>query len=116
MKRVADKHERICLHLISWQINIDQDPKYPLVVDAASRARVDAVLVAAVLGLTPAQSQVAALLAEGLSVCEVAAATGRQANAVYWLLKQIYKKLGVSRQADLVRLVLSAAELPGSGR
>ena len=85
-------------------------------VDAASRARVDAVLVAAVLGLTPAQSQVAALLAEGLSVCEVAAATGRQANAVYWLLKQIYKKLGVSRQADLVRLVLSAAELPGSGR
>ena len=27
MKRVADKHERICLHLISWQINIDQDPK-----------------------------------------------------------------------------------------
>ena len=87
-----------------------------LVVDAASRARVDPALVAAVLGLTPAQSQVAALLAEGLSVNEVAAATHRQANAVYWHLKQIYKKLGVSRQADLVRLVLSAAELPGSGR
>ena len=87
-----------------------------LVVDAASRARVDPALVAAVLGLTPAQSQVAALLAEGLSVNEVAAVTHRQANAVYWHLKQIYKKLGVSRQADLVRLVLSAAELPGSGR
>ena len=87
-----------------------------LVVDAASRARVDPALVAAVLGLTPAQSQVAALLAEGLSVNEVAAVTHRQANAVYWHLKQIYKKQGVSRQADLVRLVLSAAELPGSGR
>ena len=87
-----------------------------LVVDAASRPRVDPGLVAAVLGLTPAQSQVAALLAEGLSVNEVAAATHRQANAVYWHLKQIYKKLRVSRQADLVRLVLSAAELPGSGR
>ena len=87
-----------------------------LVVDPASRPRVDPGLVASVLGLTPAQSQVAALLAEGMSVNEVAAATHRQANAVYWLLKQIYKKLGISRQADLVRLVLSAAELPGSGR
>ena len=87
-----------------------------LVVDPASRPRVAPALVASVLGLTPAQSQVAALLAEGLSVNEVAAATHRQANAVYFLLKQIYKKLGVSRQADLVRLVLSAAELPGSGR
>ena len=87
-----------------------------LVVDPASRPRVDPGLVASVLGLTPAQSQVAALLAEGMSVNEVAAATHRQANAAYWLLKQIYKKLGISRQADLVRLVLSAAELPGSGR
>ena len=30
-----------------------------------------------------------------MSVNEVAAATHRQANAVYWLLKQIYKKLDI---------------------
>ena len=71
---------------------------------------------AAALGLTPAQSQVVALLAEGLSVREAAAATGRQANAVYFLLKQIYKKQGISRQADLVRLVLSLTELSEAGR
>ena len=33
MKRVADKHERICLHLISWQINIDQYPKSEIDAD-----------------------------------------------------------------------------------
>ena len=33
-----------------------------------------------------------------------------------WLEAGAAKKLGVSRQADLVRLALSAAELPGSGR
>ena len=87
-----------------------------LVVDADARPRIDPARVAAALGLTPAQSQVAALLAEGLSVREVAAATGRQANAVYFLLKQIYKKQGISRQADLVRLVLSLTELSEAGR
>ena len=82
-----------------------------LVIDADSRPRVDPARVAVSLGLTPAQSQVAALMAEGMSVSEVATATGRKANAVYFLLKQIYKRQGISRQAELVRLVLSLTEL-----
>ena len=77
-----------------------------LVVDPASRPRVDAGLMAEALGLTPSQSQVAALLAAGSSVRDIALMTGRQENAVYKHLKQIYRKLGISRQADLVRLVL----------
>ncbi len=36
---------------------------------------------------------------------------GHTKDAVYWHLKSIYKKLPVSRQADLVRLVLSVADL-----
>ena len=87
-----------------------------LVVDPANRPRVDPVLVASLLDLTPAQSQVAALLSEGMSVNEVAASTGRQANAVYFLLKQIYKRQGISRQAELVQLVMSAAELQSPRR
>ena len=49
----------------------------------------------------------AALLATGSTVRDIAATTGRQENAVYKHLKQTYRKLGISRQADLVRLVLS---------
>ena len=37
-------------------------------------------------------------------------ATGLTDNAIYWHLKQIYQKKSISRQVDLVRLVLSIAE------
>ena len=81
-----------------------------LLVEPGRRHRVDPGLVATTLGLTPAEGQVAVWLAAGRSVGEMAAATGRTKGAVYWHLKQIYQKLPVSRQADLVRLVLSIAE------
>ena len=53
---------------------------------------------------------VAVWLAEGKSVQEMVEATGHTRDAIYWLLKQIYQKRHISRQADLVRLVLSIAE------
>ena len=82
-----------------------------LVVEPGRRQRVAPDLVATTLGLTPAESQVAAWLAEGKSVREIAEATGRTTNAVYWHLKQIYQKKSISGQVDLVRLVLSIAEV-----
>ena len=82
-----------------------------LVVDPSSRPLVDAGMVAEALGLTPAQSEVAALLAAGSSVRDIAEATGRKENAVHKHLKQTYKRLGISRQAELVRLVLSRTTL-----
>ena len=83
-----------------------------LVVDPASRPRIDPCRVAATLGLTPAEARVSALLAEGQSVREIAAASGYQESYVRWLLKQVYKKQGVSGQVALVRLVLAAHTLP----
>ena len=73
--------------------------------------RVDPDLVATTLELTPGESQVAVWLAEGKSVHEMAQATGLTRGAIHWHLKQIYQKHHISRQADLVRLVLSIAEL-----
>ena len=87
-----------------------------VVVDPAIRPRIDPDLVAAGLGLTRSESQVAAMLSEGRSVRDIARMTGRQENSVYKLLKQVYRKHGVNRQVDLIRLVLSLAELPGQGR
>ena len=51
------------------------------------------------------------MLAEGQAIGEIALATGRHKSAIYWLLHQIYPNLGISRQADLVRMVLSLSEL-----
>ena len=85
-------------------------------VDAGNRPRVDAGRLAGTLGLTAAQSRVAALLARGRTVRDIAVASGRQESTIRSHVKQIHRKLGVSRRADLVRLVLSAGVLPDSRR
>ena len=78
-----------------------------LLVEPGCPPRRDPGVVARVLGLTPAESQVAVRLAEGQSVREMAEARGVTDRAIYWHLQQIYQKQSISRQADLVRLVLS---------
>ena len=85
-----------------------------LVVDPARRPQVDPMMVSKVLNLTTAQGQVAALLAQGLSIREIAASTGRQENTVYKHLKETYRKLGISRQGELARLVLATARFTPS--
>ena len=50
-------------------------------------------------------------LTEGKSVEVMAEATGHTRRAIYWHLQQIYQKHHISRQVDLVRLVLSIADL-----
>ena len=84
-----------------------------LVVDPASRRSVDPAMAGAVLGLTKMESQVAVLLAEGRSVAQIAAAFGRKESTIRSHVKQMFAKLGLSRQVDLVRLVMS---LPGAQR
>lgn len=84
-----------------------------LVVDPADRPRLNPRRVASVLGLTPAEGRVAALLAEGRPVPDIATAAGYRESYVRSLLKQVYKKQGVPGQAALVRLVLAADALPG---
>ncbi len=78
-----------------------------LLVDPGVRPKIDVDLVAATFRLTRAESQVAAALAEGSSVREIAESTFRAESSVRWLVKQIHAKLGISRQADLVRMILS---------
>ena len=83
-----------------------------LVVDLAGRPRIGARRLGEALGLTPAESRVAARLAEGRSVREIAASEGCQKEYVRWILKQIYRKHGLSGQAALARLVFATDALP----
>ena len=87
-----------------------------LIVDPGSRLGIDADLVGKTFRLTRAESQVAAALAAGSTVREIAKETFRAESSVRWLVKQIHAKLGISRQADLVRLVLSTVSTPMAGR
>ena len=87
-----------------------------LVVDPARRARIDPELVMVALDLTPAESQVAAMLAEGRTPRNIAAATGCRESTIRWHIQKIFVKHGISRQVELVRLVSPLAGVPRSGR
>ena len=71
---------------------------------------------ASLLGLTPRESHLALALAEGRTVQDVARETGRSVNTVRWHLQHIYTKLGLSRQAEVVRVVTALADVPGVRR
>ena len=49
------------------------------------------------------------LLAEGKTVREIASSTGRRVSTIRWHVRQIFTKHGLTRQGDLVQLVLSVA-------
>ena len=80
-----------------------------LVVDPVRGGCVNPDVASDALGLTRMESRVAVLLARGMSVADIAAATGRQESTIRSHVKHMFTKHGLTRQADLVRLVLSLA-------
>ena len=83
-----------------------------LVVDPVSRAALEPALVEAVLGLTPAEAVIAVLLAEGRTLRQIAATTGRQYSTIQTHLRHIFAKLGCSRQLEVVQAVAALSNLP----
>ena len=83
-----------------------------LLVDPARRPPINAARVAVTLGLTASEGRMAALLAEGLKMREIATVQGWSEDYVRWMTKQVYRKLDVSGQVDLVRQVLAVDALP----
>ena len=61
-----------------------------------------------IYGLSPAQQRVAALVAEGLSLAEIATRMAITANTARTHLNRIFEKTGVRTQTALVRVLLSA--------
>jgi DNA-binding CsgD family transcriptional regulator len=85
-----------------------------LVVEPGSPEQLEAELVASALGLTETESQVAVALAMGKSVTEIANEKGQRVSTARFHVKRIHTKLGLSRQMDLIRLVLSLGDAPGA--
>jgi DNA-binding CsgD family transcriptional regulator len=61
-------------------------------------------------GLTPAEARLAAMLAKGETLEQFAASRGVTVNAGRFLLKGIFGKTGVSKQAQLVALLRDAPD------
>ena len=63
--------------------------------------------------LTPAEANLATMLSRGLSLAEVSKAQSTSQHTVRAQLKSIFAKTNVSRQAELVRLVLKSVAYMG---
>ena len=83
-----------------------------LAIDPADRTGIDPARVGKALGLTRAESRVAVSLAEGKTIDDIAAESGRSRTTVKWHIRHIYAELGVSRQIELAHLVTSLADVP----
>ncbi len=77
------------------------------VSEAESASRPPPARLAAVYGLTPAEAQVAAYLASGEGVPAAAAELGITVNTAKTHLKAVFEKVGVTRQAQLVRRIVA---------
>lgn len=84
-----------------------------LVLDPATRVDIDPAVVARAFDLTEMESRVAVQLAQGMSVREIAAAMGRKESTIRSHVKRTFVKHGLSRQAELIRLVRPLAGIPG---
>ena len=72
-----------------------------------SAPEIDSDLLFTVFGLTPAESRVASLLAQGLTLKEIAGQHGIKHDTVRKQLRAIYEKTATNRQHDLIRLLLN---------
>lgn len=70
-------------------------------------------LIATLFDLSPSEANLAALLTEGLTLAEAAREAGLTESTVRSYSKKIFAKLGVSRQTDLVRLILRSVAMLG---
>lgn len=78
------------------------------VAEPERTAKPDPVLLGALLELTPAEARVTAAIAGGRTVQQFADEAGVSLNTTRTLLKRVFSKTGVSRQAELVRLALTS--------
>lgn len=79
------------------------------ITGVAAGAPPPAAAIAALFGLTPAEASLVAGLAAGSTLEQYAAQRGVSLGTVRGQLKQAQAKTGASRQAELVRMVLSCA-------
>ena len=81
--------------------------------DPEGRAQAPHEVVQQMFGLTPAEATLAMQLANGLSLDEAAEALDIMRNTARAHLRAIFSKTGVTRQTELVRLVLNSVAILG---
>ncbi len=106
-----------CLHVAMFPFRqsrplfADRMKVMVVITDPAAQPKSREDLLMSLFGLTPAEARVAMLLVSGLEPKEISEKTETTQNTVRFQLKVIYRKTGVNRQSQLVRLL---STLPGT--
>lgn len=109
LRRAGSAKPLTCLMVpANGQVHGEHTPAAILFIsDPQIAVSYDPALIGHLYGLSPAEARVAALLASGYRLEEVAAQLGIAYETVRKHLKQIFGKTGVYRQAELVRMLVS---------
>lgn len=100
--------------LLLTAIHIEGRPKHQVLLifnDPSEGPKRDTQPALRLLGLTPAEARVAALVGSGLPPRDVARLLGNTEAAVRFSLKRVFNKLGVSRQSELAVFVTRLGSL-----
>jgi pimeloyl-ACP methyl ester carboxylesterase/DNA-binding CsgD family transcriptional regulator len=95
---------------IASQLDLDLSDQYLLIAFQRDREQQDEVL-SRTFGLTPAESRLALLLADGRSLEDSADLLGVSIHTVRAQLKSAFAKTGTNRQQDLVRIIAELESL-----
>jgi DNA-binding CsgD family transcriptional regulator/PAS domain-containing protein len=85
------------------------------IVDPTNRAGIPVAWIVDAYGLTPAEARVALAASTGLTIPETASQLGLSPNTIKTHLRKVFAKTGVSRQAELARLMASIGILNANG-
>jgi DNA-binding CsgD family transcriptional regulator len=97
------------LPLIGSHLQLQADPLTAVLINATPDEQEAAERMAAAFGLTPAETEVLASLLAGKTIAETAVMRGTAVTTAKTHLDHIFWKTGVTRQADLMRLVTRIA-------
>ncbi|WP_395447833.1 helix-turn-helix transcriptional regulator [Aminobacter sp. UC22_36] len=81
-----------------------------IIADAGSTVAPHPAILVRLFGLTPAEAELAALMGQGLDLNDASAALGITKNTAKAHLRMVFSKTGVSRQSELVRLLLRSVD------
>jgi len=113
--RCADSGAGILVRAVKRDRSRPTDPSPAVVVYATEVNGGNALerLIAALFDLSPSEANLAALLTQGLTLAEAARESGLTESTVRSYSKRIFAKVGVNRQAELIRLILRSVAMLG---
>ena len=94
-------------HLLTSDLNYEGAKVAVFLSDPNLQQPISVPNLVSVYGLTPSEAQVAISMANGHSIDEIARTSNHSSHTIRSQLKSTFKKTGVSRQSELIKLLLT---------